>query len=134
MRGTEAEGCCDWRGVLGIHLWPTLPTRGTHSTRGLDQPKTPHSPTISGIQPQPSPRTVVLTQPQKVAGTTGPAPSVRPKQPPPTPSTQGLPPTAESDHYSQPHDHNNHYSLHHTADHLQTTQPGLGNHTNLECH
>ena len=32
------------------------------------------------MQPQPSPRTVVLTQPQIMAGATGPAQSVRPKQ------------------------------------------------------
>ena len=66
---------------MGIHLWQILQTGGIHSTLGLGQPKTPHSPTISGMQPQSSPRSVVLTQPQIVAGATGPAPSVRPKKP-----------------------------------------------------
>ena len=57
----ESRGVC--LGGIGVHLWSTLPTRGTHSTPGLHQPRTPHLPTISGMQPQPSPRTVGLTQP-----------------------------------------------------------------------
>ena len=67
-------------GILGIHLWPTLPTRGTHNAPSLDHPQTSQSTTTSGTQPQPSPRTVVISQPPTVVRAEGPTP-VRPKQP-----------------------------------------------------
>ena len=68
------------RGLVGIHLCPTLPTRGTHNTPRLHHPWTSvnkHKVT----QPQLSPRTVVPPQPPTVVRAEGPAPSVRPKQP-----------------------------------------------------
>ena len=68
-------------GILGIHLWPTLPTRGTHNAASLDHPQTSQSTTTSGTQPQTSPRTVVISQPPTVVRAEGPTASVRPKQP-----------------------------------------------------
>ena len=68
-----------WMGGIGGPLQLTLPTRGTHNTPSLHQPRTPQSPTISGTKPQPSPRTVVPTYPAKVAAATGPAPLVSEK-------------------------------------------------------
>ena len=35
-------------GVLGIHLWPTLPTRETHNTTSLHHPRTSQSTSTSG--------------------------------------------------------------------------------------
>ena len=67
-------------GVLGIHLWPTLPTRGTYNTPSLHHPRTSQSTSTSGNKPQLSPRTVVLPQPPTVMRAEGPANSVRPKQ------------------------------------------------------
>ena len=63
-----------------MHLWPTLPIRGTHNTPSLHHPRTSQSTSTSGTQPQLSPRTVVLPQLPTVVQE-GPAPSVKPKQP-----------------------------------------------------
>ena len=136
-------------GVLGIHLWPTIPTRGTHNTPSLHHPQTSQSPTTSVTKPHPSPRTVVLPQPPTVvrAERPAPSPSVRPKQPtlPRTApnssntSNKGLPQMADIDHCSEPHDHNDHCSRHHTIcqphtpDHLQILQAGLHSHKGLVC-
>ena len=127
------------RGVVpGIHLWPTLPTRGTHNTQSLHHPRTSQSTSTSGTQPQLPPRTMVPPQPPTVVREE-PAPSVRPKQPilhgrpahnssSNNSSNTGLPQMADRDH-------NNHCSplLHsigqpHTPDHLQILQAGLHSH------
>ena len=74
---------CLGGGVLGVHLWPTIPTRGTHNTPSLHHPQTSQSPTTSVTKPHPSPMTVVLPQPPTVvrAERPAPSPSVRLKQP-----------------------------------------------------
>ena len=74
------EGLC-LGGVHGIHLWTTLPTRGTYNTPSLHHPRTSQSTRTSGTQPQLSPRTVQPSQPPTVVRAEGPAHSVRPKQP-----------------------------------------------------